>query len=533
MSGLRVLVVDDDDDQRAIFHHVLTQAGIDCAGAPDAATARAEIATGTVGLVLLDCGLGPDDGLDVLRGLRAAATTATLPVILVTANGEIAARVAGLEAGANDFLIKPVDFQELVARVRAQLRTHASLQQSLEDELDDRLKTIRSLGALSASDDLPSRAAVICQELARDEEVTGSAILSFAAARMVIPLAAERLGPAVTPGRALPSVVAKDLQTRAADGPWMQRPGEGSMYLLEWAEPDAYRCFAPLLADGRPVGLLVRTVRPGSSSGRAPQRHLATTIDLAETISSLLLPGLGEHAGRAASRVVLELVMESDAFQPVFQPIVDLTSEQTVGFEALTRFDDGVPPLRRFSEAAGVGLGPDLELVTLRAAARAATALPDNAYLSLNVSAALLLTPGRINRMVPLLEERRVVLELTEHEPIEDYAALRHAVTGLGRIVDLSVDDAGSGFASLRHVLALHPDFVKLDHSWVRGIHDDPARQALVAGLAYFAGETGCRLVAEGIETSAELETVRSLGVHYGQGYLLGKPTPVQELAFA
>ena len=120
-----------------------------------------------------------------------------------------------------------------------------------------------------------------------------------------------------------------------------------------------------------------------------------------------------------------------------------------------------------------------------------------------------------------------VILEVTEHVAIEDYAAFRAAVTAVGPDIRVSVDDAGAGFASFRHILELHPDFVKLDIALVRDIDLDNVRQALVAGIVYFARKSGCLLIAEGIETTGERDLLRSLGVDLGQGYLLGRPAPV------
>ena len=116
------------------------------------------------------------------------------------------------------------------------------------------------------------------------------------------------------------------------------------------------------------------------------------------------------------------------------------------------------------------------------------------------------------------------MLEITEHVAIDDYERLRSAIAVLGPRVRLAVDDAGAGYASLRHILELAPSIVKLDIGLVRGIDSDPARQALIAGVGHFAAKRGIRLVAEGIETTEELATLRSLGVGYGQGYLLGRP---------
>lgn len=105
------------------------------------------------------------------------------------------------------------------------------------------------------------------------------------------------------------------------------------------------------------------------------------------------------------------------------------------------------------------------------------------------------------------------------------------AVAAIGEHVMLAVDDAGAGFASLRHILELRPTFAKLDISLVRGIDMDEMRQSLAAGLNYYGLRTGCRLIAEGVETQAEADTLLDLGIEFGQGYLLGRPARLQELS--
>jgi EAL domain-containing protein (putative c-di-GMP-specific phosphodiesterase class I) len=161
----------------------------------------------------------------------------------------------------------------------------------------------------------------------------------------------------------------------------------------------------------------------------------------------------------------------------------------------------------------------------LRTAISASLTLPDNAWLNLNVSPDLV-TSGRLQGLLPRLP-RQLVLEITEHAAITDYAAFRGAVMLLDGRVRIAVDDAGAGFASLRHVVELGPWLVKLDRSLVAGIDSDAARQAVVAGMVHFAETAGLVLLGEGIETKAELETLRSLGIGLGQGYLIGHPEPV------
>jgi EAL domain-containing protein (putative c-di-GMP-specific phosphodiesterase class I) len=242
--------------------------------------------------------------------------------------------------------------------------------------------------------------------------------------------------------------------------------------------------------------------------------------------SALLAPGILARQQRGEVRGEIEAVLRDNAFEPFFQPIVDLSTGRTVGHEALTRFHDGTRPDRRFADAAAMGLGLELESACLSAATAAASRLPGTGFLSLNVSPDMLLEPGRLRRSLSA-GIPSVVLEVTEHVAIEDYAAVRVAVASISANVRLAVDDAGAGFASFRHILELRPDFVKLDIGLVRDIDKDDVRQALVAGIVYFARKSGCELIAEGIETQAECDQLRLLGVDLGQGYLLGRPAPV------
>jgi EAL domain-containing protein (putative c-di-GMP-specific phosphodiesterase class I) len=223
--------------------------------------------------------------------------------------------------------------------------------------------------------------------------------------------------------------------------------------------------------------------------------------------------------------------IEDGAFRTVFQPMVALYKSEVVGYEALTRFDDGIGPDQWFADASALGVGPELELATIRAAVAAALALPTGRFVTINLSPELLLSRRDDLRAAisPLLDDRPVVLELTEHDVIEDYEALRAGLAALGPQVQLSVDDAGAGFSTLRHVVMLDPEYVKLDRAWVTEIQDDPTRQALVAGLSHFARTTGCELVAEGIESEPERATLEELDVSLGQGFLLGPPGGVPE----
>jgi EAL domain-containing protein (putative c-di-GMP-specific phosphodiesterase class I) len=245
---------------------------------------------------------------------------------------------------------------------------------------------------------------------------------------------------------------------------------------------------------------------------------------------------LGEqlkHAGGAGRTRDLQLegvrrVLGGEGLSVVLQPIVELDGGRVVAVEALSRFA-GEPrrsPDVWFADAAALGLGVELELLAIRAALTHLHELPRHARLSLNVSAATMCTPDLFEALAAIPGERLAV-EITEHAPIDDYTALRAALISLrSRGVQLMIDDAGAGFSSLKHVLDLHPDVIKLDLSLTRDIDSDPIRRALTASLVSFAHEIGSTIVAEGIETQAELETLRELRVTHGQGYLLAPPGP-------
>lgn len=215
----------------------------------------------------------------------------------------------------------------------------------------------------------------------------------------------------------------------------------------------------------------------------------------------------------------------------VFQPIVDLSGGEVCGVEALARFRS--EPYRTpdvwFSEAASIGRAVDLELAAVRLALAALCVLPQPLYLSVNVSAETLLS-GRLDSILAGVDATRIVLEVTEHAVVDDYPGLVAALKALqARGVRLAVDDAGAGYASLRHILLLKPDFIKLDMSITRDIDGDIARAALATALVHFAHRTGSRLIAEGVETASELQTVKVLGVHAAQGYFLGGPAPLPD----
>ena len=220
-------------------------------------------------------------------------------------------------------------------------------------------------------------------------------------------------------------------------------------------------------------------------------------------------------------------VIDAGELDVELQPILDLRDGSRVGFEVLARFY--TPPQRApdvwFHTAAAVGLGEELELLAVRSALALFDELPDGTRLAINVSPAVAMSDALFDLVAPFAES--VTLEITEHALVHDYDELRVALERLRRCgVRVAIDDVGAGFSTLSHILSLCPDIVKLDVSLVRNIDTDPWRRALAGSFVTFAREIDATIVAEGVETVAEFELLRELGVTYGQGFYLGPPQP-------
>jgi EAL domain-containing protein (putative c-di-GMP-specific phosphodiesterase class I)/DNA-binding response OmpR family regulator len=524
-----VLVVDDAPDLRRLIAVALRRNGYEVVEASSGEAAMEAIDTGPIDVVVLDMGLPAMSGTDVVRALRARPETLTMPVLLMTGSGTSQSVIEGLDAGADDFLAKPVRLDELVARVRAHLRSSAAWSRVVADELRVRAGVVAALGHMTLSTEPETAAEAVVNEIAKRTEAPFIGVLQVVAGNRLQPLATYTRSAGVTRGgQLLQASRANYLLAKAQHGPWAEpvpapEPGEASNPFFSGGMPLV--AGAPIYAGDTLVGVLSMG---GESENAVPTlgeqaKLMAAAIDYASILTAVAGPALADRREAVEVRTRLKRDLAARAFHPVFQPIVAIETRQVVGYEALTRFDDGTPPDVRFAEAAALGLAEDYELAAIEAALHEAPNLPTGSFLTMNVSPAVALAAGKRLRRLLTGSARPLVLELTEHVAIDDYAILRDAIAALGEI-EIAVDDAGAGYASMRHILEIRPAFAKLDISLVRGIDGDELRQAMAAGFQYYALRTGCRLVAEGVETEEEASTLRALGVDLGQGYLFGRP---------
>jgi EAL domain-containing protein (putative c-di-GMP-specific phosphodiesterase class I)/DNA-binding response OmpR family regulator len=515
-----VLIADDQPTIRAFFQAALRRADFDTIQATNGREALERIREQSIAVVLLDVHMPVLDGLETLREIRASDRFRTLPVILVTGSGDEPQRIRGLESGADDYLAKPVGAKELIAHVRAQVRGQAAWDLELERGRERRRRLAVALEGLSTEVSLLTLSTTLVNRLPDALDVSGVAILHFAGQTVRTIASSAALQERFPPARAVADRIAREIVDRAAAGAWLEAAGPptGRRARLTDVVYVPYR----LGPTPDPIGALVFGMEPGAASGPLSHR-LPDLIDATNFIVAVLRPAVEQAETANATINRIRQIIDGREFAIHLQPITRLDDGVVVAVEGLSRFADGSAPDIHFAEAATVGLGPTLERAAVAAALKAAASLPLDVAVSINLSADVVQNEPTLPALLASTD-RPVIVELTEHERIDDYEAVRAALARLGPNVKLAIDDAGSGFASLRHIFALQPDYVKFDVEWVRGIDRDPIRRALVSGLVYFATETGCELIAEGIETKEELAALRELGIKLGQGYLLGAP---------
>lgn len=145
-------------------------------------------------------------------------------------------------------------------------------------------------------------------------------------------------------------------------------------------------------------------------------------------------------------------------------------------------------------------------------------------FMAVNASPSVF-AEERFAELLHSVDMKRIVVELSEHSSVGDYGSLNDTFDSLrAEGVRLAVDDAGAGYSSMQHIIQMHPDIIKADIGLIRAIDHDPARRAIVQALLGLRDEIGAEVVAEGIETEGERQTLMDLGCELGQGFLLARP---------
>jgi EAL domain-containing protein (putative c-di-GMP-specific phosphodiesterase class I)/GGDEF domain-containing protein len=250
--------------------------------------------------------------------------------------------------------------------------------------------------------------------------------------------------------------------------------------------------------------------------------------------SALADSGTREELDAAERRRRLRQIIDNEEVRTLVHPVLALDDMSVIGYEALSRGPEGREferPDKLFKIAYDADLVLQLERLCRKKAIAAAKDLPEGRLLFLNIEPESIADPELRDAMFSTLIEGvrlspdRIVLEITERTAIVDFCAFRSTLEYLRTLgFSIAIDDAGAGYGSLQCLAEVHPEWLKVDISLVRGIDTDVIRRQLVQSLVMFADEMKVKLIAEGIETTGELATLKELGVRYGQGFLFSMP---------
>ena len=286
------------------------------------------------------------------------------------------------------------------------------------------------------------------------------------------------------------------------------------------------------LGDGRIYGTFCCfSFEPDASLN---ERDLGMMRTLADVLGHQLEQSVETWHKRERSVALVTAAIDAGQPRLVYQPIFALENGAVEGVECLSRFDAEPlrPPNEWFADAADVGMGIELESIAIRKAVADLRTVPGDFYVAFNCSPAMIIS-DELRSALQDIPPQRVVLEITEHSYVENYAALRQALVPLrAGGIRIAIDDTGAGYASMRHILSIDPDIIKLDISLTHNIDRDRRRRALAGAMLEFARHTGSTIIAEGVENAEELATLRELGVSEAQGFYFGKPLKLAELAF-
>jgi EAL domain-containing protein (putative c-di-GMP-specific phosphodiesterase class I)/DNA-binding response OmpR family regulator len=539
-----VLIADDEDDVVVLLRVYLSSIDCEILVARDGEEALALAQSHLPDVALLDVMMPRRSGWEVCQALKAVQRTSNIAVVLVTGRGEVKDRLTGLQVGADDYLVKPFNRDEVVRRVTAliervrfnRLRDAQTDRRVADGALFDRATGLPTVALL-----LPRLKEVLIEQselgiLFVDIEQFEAIEVEYGWAFFdeFLRRAGEAVG-AEAKLRFTNPIVAANLvggssfyvffETRGTDlrqeNAFESMAGEVRRRLT-----DLMRSRFPSLQQGQTgffVGAARIDYRPQIRLERQVYQGMQTAADAVRDAE--------QQRKRELSREMRDIIRRKRV-TTLFQPIVWARELNVFGYEILTR-GPAHSSFRNsdvlFSFAREAKLAWALEAISLEAALRRLRSFDlGNRKFLLNLEAEMFAeSEFRIHEMVQFFAQHRgnFVLELTERAAIEDYQVFRRVLDEFREQgIEVAIDDAGSGYASLEAIAALAPDYLKITKSLVSTLFEEPIKQDLVKMLVELAAKTGAKTLAEGIETVEEYECCRELGVDLIQGYYLAHP---------
>ena len=540
-----VLIADDDDDVVQLLKVYLRPLDCDFVQAKDGEEALAIAQTRLPAVVLLDVVMPKRSGWEVCQALKAVQRTSQIAVVLITGRGDVKDRLTGLQLGADDYLVKPFDRDQVVKRVAALLDHHHEVAaketetpapRSAEALLIDRatgLPTVPMvLDRLKESLIEQGEVGIVYVDIEQFEAI--EAEYGWAFFDEFVKRAGEVIGQEAR-SRFPKAVVAANLrggssffiffETRGSDirqeSAFDMMANDLRLKLIE-----AMRTRFPTMQQGQ-IGFFVGVARVDYR----PQIRLERQVYQGMQTASDAVRDAEQQRKKQLARELRDIIRRRRV-TTMFQPIVDAKDLSIFGYEILTR-GPANSSFRNsdmlFSFAREVKLAWGLEAVSLECALRRLRSfdLTKRKFL-LNLEAEMFAeSEFRIHEVVSFFSEHRghFVFELTERAAIEDYIVFRRLLDEFrSKGIEVAIDDAGSGYASLEAIAALAPDYLKVTKGLVSTLAKEPIKQDLVRMLVELAGKINAKTIAEGIETTEEYETCRELGIDLLQGYFLAHP---------
>jgi EAL domain-containing protein (putative c-di-GMP-specific phosphodiesterase class I)/DNA-binding response OmpR family regulator len=544
MSGPVVLIADDDEEVALLLRTYLKPLECEILTARDGEEALAVAQARLPDAVLLDVMMPKRSGWEVCQALKAVQRTSGIGVILVTGRGDVKDRLTGLQVGADVYLVKPFNRDEVVKRVRAVLeRSHEEHhdvaragRSAIEAMLIDRATSLPSLPlVLDRAKEMlieQSEIGIVYVDIEQFESIEseyGWAFfdeLLYHVGQIISAEAKEKFpSSTVTCHRVGGSSFYVFFETRGQDLSEENASERVAQGLRQKLIDSTLRRFPNLHAEQ--LGFFIGTARIDYS----PQIRLERQLYAGMRTAADAVRDAEQHRKKQLTRELRDIIRRKRV-TTLFQPIVWARDSTVFGYEILTRGPAGSSFRNSdmlFSFAREAKLAWALEAIALEGAmARLKQMdLRDRKFL-LNLEAEMFgESEFRIHEMVSYFAEHpgHFVFELTERAAIEDYAQFRELLSEFrAKGIEVAIDDAGSGDASLVAIAAIAPDYLKITKSLVSTLADEPIKQDLVKMLIELAGKINSKTLAEGIETQEEYETCRDLGIDLIQGYYFAHP---------
>jgi EAL domain-containing protein (putative c-di-GMP-specific phosphodiesterase class I)/CheY-like chemotaxis protein len=544
-----VLIADDNEDVVLLLTTYLKPLDCEILVARDGEEALSIAQTRMPDAVLLDVMMPRRSGWEVCQALKAVQRTSRIGVILVTGRGDVKDRLTGLQVGADDYLVKPFDRSEVVRRIGTVLargreqRTEAAQagRSALEALLLDRATGLPSLPiVLDRVKEMlieQGELGIVFIDIEQFEAIEaeyGWAFFDELLSQVGNVVSAEskaRFRNAVVAAhRTGGSSFYVFYETRGQDLT-QEKASDATANELRQKLIESVRKRFPGMAGDR-VGFFVGAAR----IDYRPQIRLERQVYSGMRMATDAVRDAEQQRKKQLTRELRDIIRRKRV-TTLFQPIVRAQDRTVFGYEILTR-GPANSSFRNsdmlFSFAREAKLAWALEAIALENALRRLKQvdLLDRKFL-LNLEAEMFgEAEFRIHEMVSYFAEHRghFVFELTERAAIEDYAVFRELLKEFReKGIEVAIDDAGSGYASLEAIAAIGPDYLKVTKGLVSTLADEPIKQDLVKMLVELAGKIGAKTIAEGIETIEEYETCRDLGIDLIQGYYFAMPQ--EELA--